>query len=113
MAWEIEWLESAQEELDREIDYVIREFGYLAAQNAYNRIKNSIYHLACFPRIGLSYPGITFRGFEVRKLHLKHITVFYSPQVDRITILAIWNNAMDSERIPLHLIFSDPGSGPG
>ena len=39
MAFEIEWLEGAQNELDAEIAFVLNEFGFKAAQKAYLRIQ--------------------------------------------------------------------------
>ena len=39
--------------------------------------------------IGTVYSGLTYRGCEVRKLSIKQVTVFYSPQPDRVTVLAV------------------------
>jgi plasmid stabilization system protein ParE len=100
MAFEIEWLKGAQDELNAEIAFVLGEFGLFAARKAYQRIKTNVNHLENFPLIGIVYPGTTYKGCEVRKLVIRHVTVFYSPQPDRVTIIAIWNNYQNSTRIP-------------
>lgn len=104
MAFRIEWLESAQNDLDKEISYVLGNFGRNTARKAYLKIKENINKLATFPLIGTIYEGITYKGYEVYKLPLQQITVFYSVQTNLITILAIWNNYKDPERIPYQLL---------
>ena len=104
MAFEIEWLKGAQDELDGEIAYVLGEFGFYAARKSYQRIKGHVERLAAFPLIGSVYPGLTYNGCEVRKLPIKQVTVFYSPQPDRVTILAVWNNYQYPNRIPPRLL---------
>lgn len=103
MAFEIEWLKGAQDELDAEIAYVLGEFGFYAARKAYQRIQEHVGRLASFPLIGTVYSGLTYRGCEVRKLSIKQVTVFYSPQPDRVTVLAVWNNYQDPIRIQSRL----------
>ena len=48
MAFEIEWLTGAQNELDAEIAFVLNEFGFKAAQKAYLRIQDHINCLTTF-----------------------------------------------------------------
>jgi plasmid stabilization system protein ParE len=103
MAFEIEWLRGAQDELDAEIAYVLGEFGLFAARKAYQRIKTNVNRLETFPLIGSIYPNLTYKGCEVRKLVIRQVTVFYSPQPDRVTILAVWNNFQNPARIPNRL----------
>ena len=50
MASEIEWLESAEQELDAEIAYVLDEFGFAAARKAYLHLQKHVSHLAEFLR---------------------------------------------------------------
>lgn len=106
MAFKIEWLKGAQDELDAEIAYVLKEFGFYAARKAYLRIMEHVSHLSTFPLIGTHYPGVTYKGFEVRKLPIRQITLFYSPQTDRVTILAVWNNYQDPSRVSIRLASS-------
>ena len=98
MAFEIEWLESAEREFDAEMSYVLKEFGFAAARNAY---------LRDFPLIGTVYPGVTYHGCEIRKLPIRQVTVFYSPQADKVTILAVWNNRKDPSSIDYRLLDED------
>lgn len=100
MASEIEWIESALKDLDQEIEYVNNEFGYLVAQIVYHKIMDHIGLLASFPKMGMKYEDMTFMGNEVRKLPIHHITVFYSQQENKVTVLALWNNYQDSDNIP-------------
>lgn len=63
-------------------------------------MSNSLPHS---PRIGEQYEGATYKGCEVRKIAIRQITVFYSPQSDKVTILAVWNNYQDPNSIPYRL----------
>lgn len=103
MASEIEWLESALKDLDKEIEYVNNEFGYLVAQKVYQKIMDHIGLLASFPQMGMKYEDMTFKGYEVRKLPIQQLTVFYSQQDNKVTVLAVWNNYQDSDNIPSFL----------
>ena len=100
MAFEIEWLKGAEVELDAEIAYVLEEFGFYAARKSFRRIMTDVGRLSMFPLMGEEYRGVTYKGCEVRKLPIRQVTVFYSPQTDRVTILAVWNNYQDPARIP-------------
>ena len=104
MALKIEWLEDAERDLDVEIDYVYREFGIIAAQKAYRRISDDVNLLATFPLIGSEYEEVTYQGHEIRKLPIHQVTVFYSPQSDKVIILAIWNNSQDPGDMLSHLM---------
>lgn len=104
MAFRIEWLESAQNDLDAEIAYVLSKFGWNTARKAYLKIIENINKLAAFPLIGTIYEGVTYNGCEIYKLPLQQITLFYSVQGNVITILAVWNNYQDPTRIPYQLL---------
>lgn len=107
MAFEIEWLESAKRELDAEIVYVLENFGFTAARKTYLRMQKHVSQLADFPLIGTVYQGVTYKGFEIRKLPIRQITLFYSPQADKVTILAVWNNYKDADSISFRIIEED------
>ena len=64
---------------------------------------DNVEQLASFPHIEEQYEGATYKGCEVRKIAIRQITVFYSPQSDKVTILAVWNNYQDPNSIPYHL----------
>lgn len=103
MAFEIEWLQGAQSELDAEIEYVFGRFGFSTARKAYRRIMDDVERLASFPQIGKQHEGATYKGCEIRKIIIRQVTVFYSPQSDKVTILAVWNNYQDPDNIPYRL----------
>ncbi len=103
MAFEIEWLQGAQNELDAEIDYVLGRFGFSAARKTYRRIMDNVEQLASFPHIEEQYECVTYNGCEVRKIIIRQVTVLYSPQPDKVTILAVWNNYQDPNSIPYRL----------
>ena len=103
MAFEIEWLKSAQGDLDSEIGYVYRKFGYKAAEKAFRWIQDDVNKLSSFPFLGEHYDGATYNGFEIRKLVIHQVTVFYSPQTDRVIVLGVWNNYQDPGYIPYYL----------
>lgn len=107
MAFEIEWLESAEREFDAEMSYVLEEFGFAAARNAYLRLQRHVSQLADFPLIGTVYQGVTYQGCEIRKLPIRQVTVFYSPQEDKVTVLAVWNNHKAPDNIKFRLSEED------
>ena len=107
MAFEIEWLESAERELDDEIAYVLEEFGFEAARKAYLNLHKHVGRLADFPLIGSVYQGVTYQGCEIRRLPIRQVTVFYSPQKDKVTVLAVWNNYKDPDSIDYRLLDED------
>ena len=103
MAFEIEWLQGAHNELDAEIEFVLGRFVFNAARKAYKRIMDDVERLASFRHIGEQHEGATYKGCEVRKIIIRQVTVFYSPQSDKVTILAVWNNYQDPDNIPYRL----------
>ena len=100
MAFEINWLESAQKELDAEIEFVYCEFGETSARNAYSNIMEFVDNLDMFPKLGIECKGYMYRGHEVRALHVKQVTIFYSfDEKSQVTILSVWNNYQDPEKV--------------
>lgn len=100
MAFEINWLESARTELDAEIEFVYSEFGETSALNAYTNILEFVDNLDTFPKLGVECKGYLYRGHEVRALHVKQVTIFYSyDEESEVTILSVWNNYQDPEKI--------------
>lgn len=100
MAFEIGWLESARKELDAEIEYVYNEFGKSSARRAQIKIKEAIAPLDTFPYSGMLCKGFRYCGHEVRMVHVRQVTIFYSfDEISLVTILAVWNNYQDPDRI--------------
>ena len=103
MVSEIEWLKSAQADFDNEIGYVFEEFGFQVARDVYYAIYNHIQRLARYPKIGTLYESLTYLGNEVRKLPTRQVTIYYSPQPGKVTMLAVWNNRRNPEALSRHL----------
>ena len=103
MDFKIEWLRSAQNDFDAEIAYVLTEYGFITARKIYMRLMKRVALLSSFPQIGTLCPDLHYFGFEVRKLPIRRLTIFYSPQTDKVTIIAVWNNYQDPERLSTHL----------
>ncbi len=100
MAFEIAWLESARRELDAEIEYVYSEFGEDSARRARTKIKEAVDPLDTFPDSGMRCDGFMYHGHEVRMIHVRQLTVFYSfDEISLVTILAVWNNYQDPAKI--------------
>ena len=104
MAFEIEWLESAQADFDKEIGYVLEEFGFQVAKDTYYSIHNHVENIANSPRIGTQYEKLTYFGYEIRRFPTRQVTIFYSPQPHKVTILAVWNNHRNPDRLYRHLL---------
>lgn len=100
MAFDIGWLESAQEELDAEIEYVYSEFGEDSARRARTKIKEAVGTLDTFPNSGMRCDGFMYRGHEVRMIHVRQLTIFYSfDEMSLVSILAVWNNYQNPAKI--------------
>lgn len=92
--------ESARKELDAEIEYVYSEFGEDSARRARTKIKEAIDPLDTFPNLGMRCEGFMYRGHEVRMIHVRQLTIFYSfDEKSLVTIIAVWNNYQDPAKI--------------
>ncbi len=100
MAFDIGWLKSAQEELDAEIEYVYSEFGEDSARRVRTKIKEAVGTLDTFPNSGMRCDGFMYRGHEVRMIHVRQLTIFYSfDEMSLVSILAVWNNYQNPAKI--------------
>ena len=62
MAYKYRWLDQALDDLNKEIGYVIYEFGVKAARKAESTIHESVIQLCSFPHLGVSYEGLQYQG---------------------------------------------------
>jgi plasmid stabilization system protein ParE len=99
MLYNIEWLDDARTSLDAEMEYVYAEFGLAALRKFYGDLLERVSQLQVFPRIGIRCRNLDYRGYEMRILHVKKISVVYSIVGDTILILYIWNNRQDPEQL--------------
>ena len=85
MLYNIEWLDDARTSLDAEMEY--------------GDLLERVSQLQVFPRIGIRCRNLDYRGYEMRILHVKKISVVYSIVGDTIRILYIWNNRQNPEQL--------------
>lgn len=99
MAYKYRWLSQALDDMSNEIEYVVKEFGLKAARRAESRIHEGVLQLCQFPNSGVRYEEALYNGQEVRVLHIKQISLIYSFDNETITLIAIWNNYQNPERL--------------
>lgn len=99
MVYNIEWLDEARSSLDAEMEYVFAEFGRNTLSKVYNNLMERVSQLQIFPRIGVRRDDLDYRGYEIRMLHVKKVSVVYAITDQTIKILYIWNNQQDPERL--------------
>lgn len=99
MIYNIEWLDDARTSLDAEMEYVYVEFGLAALVKVHSDLLDRASQLQTFPRIGIRCRDLDYRGYEMRILHVKKISVIYAIVGDTIRILYIWNNRQDPRQL--------------
>ena len=45
------------------------------------------------------YEDVLYDGNEVRILHIKQVSIIYSIDNEMITLIAVWNNYQDPEKL--------------
>ena len=45
------------------------------------------------------YEDVLYNGNEVRILHIKQVSIIYSIDNEMITLIAVWNNYQDPEKL--------------
>ena len=99
MAYKYRWLSQALDDMSHEIGYVYAEFGEKSARKAESVLRQRVDYLCTFPNLGMNYEGLTFRGNEVRIMHIKKVSIIYCVEDDVITLIAIWNNRRDENTL--------------
>lgn len=99
MVYNIEWLDDARSSLDAEMEYVFAEFGRNTLSKVYNNLMERVSQLQIFPRIGVRCEDLDYRGYEIRMLYVKKVSVVYAITDQTIKILYIWNNQQDPGRL--------------
>lgn len=75
------------------------EFGVASARKAEATIHERVTQLCSFPHLGMTYEGLKYNGNEVRILHIKQVSLFYSIEDEMITLIALWNNRRDEKML--------------
>lgn len=99
MVYKIEWLDEARQSLDAEMEYVYSEFGRNTLIKVYGDLMERVSQLEIFPRIGVRHEDLDYRGYEIRMLHIKKVSVVYAIVGQTIRILYIWNNQQNPEQL--------------
>lgn len=100
MVYKYRWLSEALDDLSNEIDYVAKEFGLKTARQVENRVHERILQLCQLPYSGVRYEeDVLFNGHEVRVIHIRQISLIYSFDEEMITLIAVWNNYQNPERL--------------
>ena len=100
MAYKYRWLAQALDDMAQEIENVSKEFGLRAARKTEFRVREGVRQLCRFPFSGVRYEDdVLYNSHEVRVLHLKQISVIYCVEDETITLIAIWNNYQNPEKL--------------
>ena len=100
MVYKYRWLSQALDDMSNEIEYVIQEFGLNAARRIESKIYDGVQQLCRFPFSGVCYEkGTLYNDQEVRVLHLCQISLIYSFDTEMITLIALWNNYRNSDKL--------------
>ena len=99
MAYKYRWLSQALDDMSNEIEYVAKKFGMRAARRMESRVHEGVHQLCQFPYSGVCYEDVLYNGQEERVLHMKQISLIYSFDNETITLIALWNNYQNPERL--------------
>ena len=99
MAYKIIWLDEARQSLDAEMEYVYAEFGHYTLAKVYDDLMRRVSQLQTFPKIGVRCEDLDYRGYEMRMLHVKKVTIVYAIVNNTIEILYVWNNQHDPRKL--------------
>lgn len=100
MAYNYRWLSQALDDMSNEIEYVAKEFGLKAARRAESRVYEGVQQLCRFPYSGMRYEeDLFYNNHEVRVLHLHQVSLIYSFDNEMITLIALWNNYKNPDRL--------------
>lgn len=99
MAYKYRWLDLALDDMAKEIDFVLREFGIKAARKVETDVHDRVLQICQFPFSGEAYEVLLFHGKEVRAVRMWHISIIYCFHCEIVTLIAIWNNSQDPEKL--------------
>lgn len=99
MDYEIIWLAEARQSLAAEMEYVYNEFGRNTLAKVYVSLMERFAQLQLFPRIGVRHEDLDYKGYEIRMLHVKRVSVVYAIHEKTVEILYIWNDRRNPESI--------------
>ena len=101
MAYKYRWLDLALDDMANEIDFVLREFGKKAARKVETDVHDRVLQISQFPFSGEVYEDLLFHDKEVRAVRMRHISIIYCFQDEIVTLIAIWDNSQDPEKLSI------------
>lgn len=99
MTYKIIWLDEARISLDAEMEYVNAKFGQHTLAKVYDDLMDRVSQLQTFPRIGIRCEDLDYRGYEMRMIHVKKVTILYAIVQESVQILYVWNNQQDLNKL--------------
>lgn len=96
MALEIEWTDTADEQLDRIIDHLEAKWTDKEIEHFFKQLEKGIETIATHPKR---------QKKSLRKVHTHeyqispHTTIFYTFDTEKVTILLLWSNRMDPDNL--------------
>ncbi len=99
MVYKYRWLDQALDDMTKEIDFVLREYGVNEARKVEEEIRKRVLQLCRFPFSGVEYEGLLFHGKEVRTIRMNRISIIYCVQGEIVTLVAIWNNSQNPDKL--------------
>lgn len=100
MAYKYRWLSEALDDMSNEIEYVVKEFGLKTTRQVEDSVHERVLQLCQFPYLGELYEeDVLFNGHEVRVLHIRQISLIYSFDNEVVTLIAVWNNYQNPDRL--------------
>ena len=99
MVYKYRWLDQALDDMTKEIEFVLREFGVNEARKVEEDVHERELQLCQFPFSGAAYEGLLFHGKEVRAIQMNRISIIYCVQDETVTLVAIWNNYQNPDKL--------------
>ena len=99
MAFEVVWHPSAQIDLVEVTDYIYQNYGWSAAKEFFDEVKDRVDDLSVFPELGYEYEGMTYKGKAVRALCVRQDTIVYVVEEKQITVVVFWDNRQNPARL--------------
>ena len=96
---QINWSEQSRDDLREIVSYIGSSFGRSKAEEVFAEIRHSAKLLSDFPMLGKSFVEDKELGITYRTLPSKLNQLVYYLEDDTITIVAVWPNRKDINRL--------------
>ena len=96
---QINWSEQSRDDLREIVSYVGNSFGKRKAEEVFSEIRSNAELLKNFPMLGKSFVTDEELQIEYRTLPSKLNQLVYFVEKETITIVAVWQNRRDINRL--------------